>query len=163
MFNKVTKLQCYIFIIRISIICSNSSLEDWFFSFTQKSIFSLLLISDSAEPAHFEVGGFMYKNKGCVSLRPLHPKSGRTNGLEIPGTQRSFHSTAHLGHLACLKNLAQRHGQCAGEGTRYGWSALCPGKPLTFHLSAEAGPTASYGDILGISVKFPDMYLLCDQ
>lgn len=46
------------------------------------------------------MGGLMYKNKGCVSLWPLHPNSDRTNELEIAGIQRNFHSTAHMGHLA---------------------------------------------------------------
>ena len=72
--------------------------------------------------------------------------AGETHGNKV-GTHR-IHTE---GKPACLNNLAQGHGQCAGEGTRYGWSPLCPGKALTPHLSAEVGPRASYGDIFGFS------------
>lgn len=98
----------------------------------------------------------MYKNKVCVALWPLyqHQKSGRTSDPEIPTTHRSFYGTAYLGHLACLKNLAQGHGQCAEGGTKYGWRALCPGKALTHPFLLRWALEPPMGTFLGCSLQF---------
>lgn len=96
--------------------------------------------------------GHLCTNTKAVSLWPLNEdwKSSRTTKLEIPGTHRIFHSTAYLGHPACVKNLAKGHGQ---YDRRYGWTALCPGKALAPHLSAEVDPRASYKDVFGLSLQ----------
>lgn len=144
----MTRLQCYLLIIQNSIFKSDSSLEDFFFLYSEKYLltptnFFLIVLNHHS----LKCGGSTYKNKGHVSLWPLYQdwKSGRINELEIPR-----HRGVSMALLIWAILLAWRIWHKGMDNVENGSSALCLGEALISHLSAEVGPRASYEHVFGL-------------